>query len=382
METKTFIKEYLIKMREIQKYLLEYFENEETQENDFEKLIQFLDEQINRENQHELKSFLHLISKIATHHRPRCYFNKIEQILKNFANEIQKYYSNCELFNIFRSNKRLLLFLFEEKMLLPSQALKSIITNDQYKARFYPQYFYTEFKQLYTDDSIRLEESEMENFEEKRKIGENDTFVCKLIREDLLEEFITFVQRSNLPLNATVNSIFETNTFLCKNQPTLIEYAAFFGSSQIFKYLYMSGAELKSSLWLYSIHGRCPEIVYLLGEYKCQKSSQSDFDCLVESLRCHHFEITDYIQTNLFESHGEKDVTLFSKCLKFYNFVYLTDKFGNALQILDNFCNKIFEKKSSQEFDIFCVFCKYDYYSIVEFLLKTRDLNLKSTIIK
>ena len=59
------------------------------------------------------------------------------------------------------------------------------------------------------------------------------------------------VTRNNIGPNSTINpSIYETNNFLFKSRndgTTLIEYAAFFGSIQIFNYLRLSGSELTPS---------------------------------------------------------------------------------------------------------------------------------------
>ena len=136
-------------MKHIQEILLEFLDNENSVEEDFQKVIKYLDDQKIRENQHELKSILHLLSKISNHHyRSTNFFTKIEQILKNYFEEIKSNFSNCELFTIFKNSKLLLLYFFEEKLLIPDQPLTSIITNDKYVDWFYPYYFYPEFKTL------------------------------------------------------------------------------------------------------------------------------------------------------------------------------------------------------------------------------------------
>ena len=71
-----------------------------------------------------------------------------------------------------------------------------------------------------------------------------------MIRDDNVVEFITYVNKNNISLNSMIQtSIYETNSFLLKKQSvlrrnddgvTLIEYAAFFGSIQIFQYLQMN----------------------------------------------------------------------------------------------------------------------------------------------
>lgn len=66
----------------------------------------------------------------------------------------------------------------------------------------------------------------------KCREGENDSYICSLIRQDLAEEFISYVNRANTSLSCKVQpSFFETNAFLVKRSPTLIEYAAFWINS-------------------------------------------------------------------------------------------------------------------------------------------------------
>lgn len=63
---------------------------------------------------------------------------------------------------------------------------------------------------------IEITENQDE-FEKKRKIGENDNELCQLIRNDLIHEFITYVNRNNLQLTEIIEeSPFETNSFLLK----------------------------------------------------------------------------------------------------------------------------------------------------------------------
>ena len=72
------------------------------------------------------------------------------------------------------------------------------------------------------------------NFDEKRRIGENDSYVCELIRNDSIEEFVSYVNQNNISVkNARIkDSLFETNTFFIKKNPTFFEYATFFNSIQ------------------------------------------------------------------------------------------------------------------------------------------------------
>ena len=70
------------------------------------------------------------------------------------------------------------------------------------------------------------------------------------------------------------------NSFLINKTPTLIEYSAFFGSIQIFRYLYQNRVEVFSTIWLYAIHGKNPEIIHFLEENNILPSDKSYQKCL------------------------------------------------------------------------------------------------------
>ena len=41
-----------------------------------------------------------------------------------------------------------------------------------------------------------------ENFQEKRKAGENDELICYLIRNDLLDDFIIYVNKNSFSIDS------------------------------------------------------------------------------------------------------------------------------------------------------------------------------------
>lgn len=99
-------------------------------------------------------------------------------------------------------------------------------------------------------------------FEEKRLKGES--YICELIHNDSIEKFVEYVNRTNFPLSKKLNhSIFETNHFLIKIQPTPIEYAAFYGSVQIFKFLILKDVGLETeNVALSVIKGRNFDVIH------------------------------------------------------------------------------------------------------------------------
>ena len=367
MDINKFIQEYAEKMKHIQEEILEFIENDDAQEEDYNDITKFLNEINIRDNQHDLKFFLHLISKISDNHkRQNDFFTKIEFIFKIFQADITKYFTNIDVFNIFKSNKRFLLFLFEEKIIIPDESIYTIVNKPKYFNQNYMTYFYPEFKSFITSSN----EFEMDQyFEINRKTGNNSSLICELIQKDSIDEFVVYINRNNLSTSALIpESIFETNLFLLKKHPTLIEYSAFFGSIQIFNNLRFSGAELDSSLWIYAIHGGNPDIIHLLEEIEIQQPSYTYNQCYKEAIKCHNIPIMNYMRYDLLTKKRDKDIGLFSQCLPYYNFI--------------DFCsiNNDFSYISIAESDLFYYLCKYDYITIVDFILKNRKIDVTSDI--
>ena len=362
---------YLDKNKEIQKILLNFLENEEKIDARFHNLLKLFNS-INIQNvKHALSMLFHLVTKIGNnHHRIPLFFEKIEKIIKIFQKDIKKYYSNSEIFNIFKSNKRLLLFLIEEKIIILNNYIVKKITQGKYIEMNYPQYFSPEIKPFINEkwflknvQKELVEEIKKElpdGFFEKRKKGENDGYICKLIQNDSVEDFVSYVTKNNYSLiSKIVPSIYETNSFLMKNrEPSLIEYAAFFGSIEIFQFLRFNNVDLTQSLWIYTIHGNNPEIIHLLEENLEKSNIESYKKFAIESIKCYHNNIANYFLNNYL--HNE-DKNVYLQSLKYYNFDFIS--------------NNLVDQSS------FAELCKYDYYFLIRILLDNADINAIKIII-
>ncbi len=373
-----FFQEYSNKMIELHSKFLEFIEKEDDAEENYQNLENEIKNHNYDKDQHSLKTFLYLISKVSKNHsRTTNFFEKIEKVLLYLKKMITKHFTNLEIFNLFKSNRTIILFFIKEKIVI----IDNLIINKINSAKLIQsKYLYLvpeivefinkekakeSYENIIDEDYIfKYNEKIEKDFYKKREIGENDEYVCKLIREDLISEFISYVNKEVFPLKSTINpSFYETNSMLVKSKPSLIEYAAFYGSIQIFKYLFLNKIVLTPSLWIYGVHGDNPEIFRILEDNKIIPNDKTYREVLEEAIKCHHNYIAIYVKSNLLKE--KKDNETIDKCILAYAFHYYNFAF--------------FTKENFNHF-IFYYACKYDYFSIVEFFHKTRKLYIKETI--
>ena len=231
------------------------------------------------------------------------------------------------------------------------------------------------------DELLKEDPSIFTNYDQKRQEGENDSYICSLIRQDSIEDFITHVTRYNIsPLSEISPSIFETNSFLIDNKnTTLIEYSAFFGSIQIFQYLLTNEAELTPSLWLYAIHSKNAELIHLLESNevpppksdkkekrkRVKTSSQNYEHCFIESIKCHHNDIADYIENNFLDQkkkNSQQNEEIISNCIKYHNYLHFQND-----SIIDHG---------------FFYLNSYHYDKLFELLLKKKEKSIEKKMIQ
>lgn len=367
------VPEYFEKFKALHNFMLNYIQCDQNSEENFVNLMIFFDEQQIANDRHDLRSSLYLIVKISqNHNRDPHFFDKISQFLIKISQNIKNLFTNNEIFDIFKSSKRLLLILIEQKIIyINADIVNYLNKNRKYEDQKYFEYFYPELKAFIKTTEIKEEEEDVQSdFEDKRKLGENDNYICELIRKDLIDEFISYVSQNDFPIQSRIQmSIFETNSFLLKNKnPSLIEYSAFFGSVQIFKYLYSNGCELSPSLWLYSIHSQNPEMISLLIDYAIKPRDNSYEECLKEAIKCHHNDVANYIINNFIDDkkasykiENNYDENIYSYSYHYYNLSFIPSKLESKF--------------------IFFYVCEYDYYKLCEYLIETREINLENKVV-
>lgn len=104
-------------MKKIYRSILIYINNDQNASKKLSNLTQLFDKLNILDNLYDIKTVFYTILKIANnHYRGPDFFTKIESILKYFKDEMKDNFSNTEIFNIFQSNKRILLYLVKKKL--------------------------------------------------------------------------------------------------------------------------------------------------------------------------------------------------------------------------------------------------------------------------
>ena len=353
------INTYLDINKEIQALLLRYIECENDEAFYFQSFVDFFTKQKDYQTKTKMKSFLYLFNSISSNHsRNNNFSSKIKQIIQYFEKDIRNF-SSLDIYKIFHKNKYVLLILLEANIITIDASIVDDMKTNRESLIFHfdrdIQFFYPEIKQYIDEKDRKNFEYQMLNydpnifndFDEKRRIGENEQYICELIRSDSIVEFVSYVNKTNYPLSNYIKpSIFETNQFLRYN--TLIEYAAFYGSIQIFQYLKMNNVQLTSSLWLYAIHSNNPNMIYILEENNVTPKDSSYGEYFQESIKCHHNNIANYIETNYVQKNAEKCI------FQYYNYEYFPSNFCSFLNI--------------------GYLIEYDYYEIVKAFLSSNKV--------
>lgn len=358
------LNEIINQKRELHSLVFQYLTNEKDEDDQYQLLLATIERQKIRESLSELRDLI--LSILIISNIPRqVSFQKVSKLILILTEDLKKFLnSDVELFNFFIKNKRILLLLHENKYFSFDQQIINNMKSQNLNYKF-SEYFYPEIKSMIDPEDKKLIEEELfslgpnifSEFEEKRLKGENETYICELIRNDSIEQFIEYVSRTNFPLSKKLNhSIFETNHFLIKNQPTPIEYAAFYGSVQICKFLILKDVSLETeNVALFAINGGNFDVIHMLESKQIDTKS---FNCLGEAIKCRHEDIFNYIVENTNEDKKVMDENIVKSCLEYHNFTFLPD-------VQDNF---------------FFYLCFYNYDGLVNIFLKQKEKEINDKI--
>lgn len=164
------INNYIKDKKDLYSIFLEFIEKENDYSNEYQNLIEECEKQKIRENRNELTLFLHLISKISkNHHRNSDFSAKIEKIIKLFEESIKTKFTNSEIFNFFKNNKSLLLFLLKQNIITIDQSIsKYIIKKGRKKSIKLSHFFHKEiqpYKKTIQKQLSKLDPTILDDFE-------------------------------------------------------------------------------------------------------------------------------------------------------------------------------------------------------------------------
>ena len=377
------IETYIQQKKELYSPLIDFIESSDDSDIEYTSLINEIEKQSIVNNNSEVRELLQLISKITdNHHRDPSFFPKLERLLTHIIIEKKAQISSNEIIQIFESNKRVLYLLFEKRIVIPDSTIMNLLLTKKDENGFYfYRYLFPSIKKFIEDEKRRdfiqseiLKELDQtyESYEKKCQLGENDSIICTLIRQDSIEEFVQYTTQSNLSLNLKIKpSLFETNSFLLKNKETsLIEYAAFFGSIQIFQYLKYNKIELTSSLWQFAIHSNNPELIHILEECNVDTDVKNFAEnYLEEAIKCHHNDFVNYIRDYVvrneveffFKIDFDFDKNFFKNIFYYRNYLFFPDDLKH-------------------KFAPFYA-CMYSYLDILKLYSKQKDVDFNSKII-
>ncbi|KAK8871457.1 hypothetical protein M9Y10_007186 [Tritrichomonas musculus] len=357
--------EYLHQTKKLHSLLFRYLTNSDNESENYQKLISFIQKKKNNENELQLIELIHSIVKIADNYQITC-FQNVTKLIDDFKSDFKKQISNSQLYNYFKNRKRLLLILFKEEIItIDNYVLKKILYNTDDTLRYY---FYPEIKSLISSKERESIEKNLlsydskifDSFEEKRLKGLNESYICELIRNDSIEKFKDYVNNTNFPISDKLKpSIFETCHFLIKSNPSPIEYAAFFGSIQICKYLLLRDVSFDDSIGKFVVNGRNLDLFHI---FEDRHVNMKSMNCLGQAVRYRYYDIMNYIIENSDESKDVIKNAIFEFCFKYHNFECLP----NDHELSNSFFN----------------LCKYDYCVLVGNLLDKVSVDTNERILQ
>lgn len=289
------IKDYCEEAQKIQEHILMYFDdtNAANDDDNLKKIFQEIDRQNVAKSEDLFDQFLRMISSYASNHNhSNNFYKKFFRIINEYKNVIKSNYNNEEIFTIFVHNEPILLFLLKEKIFQIDEDVDNLIKNQDHVEQF--QFFFP------TD---KFDEQDRED-------GQNHSKLCKIIRSDNVNDFVEFINTNNVQLGSNISpSIFETNKFLQEHQETsILQYSAFYGSIQIFKYIVDKQIDLLTKdIWEFAFLGQNNEIIEAIIGFQIPPPNDCFQLCLFNSIKSLQNKTYEKIKEKFLPSENDND---------------------------------------------------------------------------
>ena len=272
------------------------------QDNEIENFVEYIQDNKLTSNKTLLNEVLQSIN-MAIIARPNNLLFYIDLIVA-LKEVVQNNFRPIEVWNIFESNQNVLLALYEEGCIDMATIKKKSYRDRKLLAFFHNEliqydekYFKNSINELGMNDEIRSISMDENKFFENRKIGHCEWELADIIRRDDVGAFQDYINQTNMNLDTQIHpTVFESDQTINSRftpLPTLMEYAAFFNSINIFKYLWMNHATLTELLPRYAISGGNCEMVHMCEE---RKSLCFNEECLNIAVVYHHGDMADYLR--------------------------------------------------------------------------------------
>ena len=143
------IQDRIENLKTFQIYLIDFLDKDEQSEESFHKLSNLLSNHDFGTNLQELRPFINIIQNNSrNHHRSPAFNDKISRVLTILFDDL-KQKNNYSIFNMFKNDKRLLLYLIEKEILVIDDKIANLMKKGKYKIYNYPQYFNLDKKEEY-----------------------------------------------------------------------------------------------------------------------------------------------------------------------------------------------------------------------------------------
>lgn len=241
---------------------------------------------------------------------------------------------NSDFYVLSFTNKFFIYQLFKAGLVATDSLYEQSTNTEEYCIYFYPEIkeYYSDSPSLANKYLLQLKECVessgyhitdtddkpyFDKFIELRSEGKNPDPILLSIRMDDVEHFQQLLSQTNTPVDKLVQrSIFERFIFINESNkeslPTLIEFAAFFGSIKCFKFLYQKVPDLPNTIANFAVAGGNYEIIHLCE----QKHAIFGNESLMISIRFFQSDLSSYLEEfcNL-----EKTIDDVSKSIVYYN---------------------------------------------------------------
>lgn len=193
----------------------------------------------------------------------------------------------------------------------------------------------------------------------KFKIPNSKNQVMAIIRRDDIDLFKTMFGTTS---SFSINKLFGSNenefrTF-ANQDVTMLEYAAFYGSYKIFKFLFdQKGIQYSDKLPMFAVAGGNFEIVKLCAD-------QFFDDCPALAVKFHRWDIFEWLIDQQQESYSHQHI--FRTCLEFSNFRTLF---------------KFIKRKKGKSEKMLTKAAQFDNLILYKYLLKLNDKEMKRQLI-